>query len=94
MKNFLLLGAVSALLSVSAFAYDTKSIRTSTDAVFLGDSEESLLSKLGRSKPRYFVYEDGGFVCATTEYKYEVDMSLYTVFVCRGKIFKIDVKSK
>lgn len=92
--KYLLVGALSVLLSVSAFAYDTKSIRTSTEAVFLGDTEESMLSRLGRSKPRYFVYNNDGFVCAATEYKYEVDMSLYTVLICRGKIFKIDVSSK
>lgn len=92
--KYLLVGALSVLLSVSAFAYDTKSIRTSTEAVFIGDTEESMLSKLGRSKPRYFVYNNDGFVCAATEYKYEVDMSLYTVLICRSKIFKIDVSSK
>jgi hypothetical protein len=92
--KYLLVGALSVLLSVSTFAYDTKSIRTSTEAVFIGDTEESMLSKLGRSKPRYFVYNNDGFVCAATEYKYEVDMSLYTVLICRGKIFKIDVSSK
>ncbi|ENX59992.1 hypothetical protein F885_02184 [Acinetobacter higginsii] len=53
-----------------------------------------MLSKLGRSKPRYFVYNYDGFVCAATEYKYEIDMSFYTVLICRGKIFKIDVSSK
>ncbi|NNP71249.1 hypothetical protein [Acinetobacter sp. Ac_5812] len=92
--KYLLVGALSVLLSVSAFAYDTKSIRTSTEAVFLGDTEESMLSKLGKAKPRYFVYNDGGFVCAATEYKYELDMSLYTVVICNKKVFKIDVSSK
>ncbi|MCJ0830493.1 hypothetical protein MN869_18945 [Acinetobacter sp. NIPH1876] len=92
--KYLLVGALSILLSVSAFAYDTKSIRTSTEAVFLGDTEESMLSKLGRSKPRYFVYNENGEVCAATEYKYEIDMSLYTVIICNKKVFKIDVRSK
>ncbi|WP_252151007.1 hypothetical protein [Acinetobacter colistiniresistens] len=92
--KYLLLGVVSLFLSVSTFAYDTKSIRTTTEAVFLGDTEESMLSKLGNSKPRYFVYNQNGVVCAATEYKYAIDMSLYTVIVCDKRVLKIDVTSR
>ncbi|WP_335950789.1 hypothetical protein [Acinetobacter beijerinckii] len=94
MKKFLLLGALSFLLSASVFARDTNSMRSSTELVKLGDSEASLLQKLGKPKPRFFVYQDGSFSCAATEYKYDIDMQTFTVWVCRGEIFKIDVVNK
>jgi hypothetical protein len=43
MKKFLLLGVVSFLLSTSVFARETNSMRSSTELVTVGDSEESLL---------------------------------------------------
>ena len=94
MKKVLLLGALSFLISSSVFARDTNSMRSSTELVKLGDSEASLLQKMGKPKPRFFVYQDGNFSCAATEYKYDIDMQEYTVWVCKGQIFKIDVKNK
>ncbi len=94
MKKILLLGVASVLLSVSVFARETNSMRSSFELVSVGDSEASLLQKMGKPKPRYFVYEDGRYTCAATEYKYDIDMQSYTVWVCRGEIFKIDVSSK
>lgn len=94
MKKFLLLGVASFLLSTSVFARETNSMRSSTELVRLGDSESSLLQKMGKPKPRFFVYQDGGFSCAATEYKYDIDMQAYTVWVCKGQIFKIDVVNK
>ncbi len=94
MKKFALLGVISLLLSVSVFARETNSMRSSTELVKLGDSEASLLQKMGKPKPRFFVYQDGNFSCAATEYKYDIDMQEYTVWVCKGQIFKIDVKNK
>jgi len=38
--------------------------------------------------------EGGRFSCAATEYKYDIDMQAFTVLICRGEIFKIDVKNK
>ena len=49
---------------------------------------------MGKPKPRFFVYQDGRFSCAATEYKYDIDMQQYTVWVCKGEIFKIDVVNK
>lgn len=92
--KYLLLGIFSILISANVLARDTNSMRTTTEAIFIGDTEEMLISKMGKAKPRYFVYEDGNFVCATTEYKYDIDMQEYKVYLCRGKIFKIDVKNK
>jgi hypothetical protein len=46
MKKFLLLGVVS-LLSTSVFARETNSMRSSTELVTVGDSEESLAAKDG-----------------------------------------------
>ena len=94
MKKVLLLGVLSFLISSSVFARDTNSMRSSTELVRLGDSETSLLQKMGKPKPRFFVYQDGGFSCAATEYKYDIDMQAYTVWVCKGQIFKIDVVNK
>ena len=94
MKKFALLGVISLLLSVSVFARETNSMRSSFELVTVGDSEESLLRKMGKPKPRFFVYQDGNFSCAATEYKYDIDMQQYTVWVCKGEIFKIDVVNK
>ncbi len=94
MKKVLLLGALSFLISASVFARETNSMRSSTELVRLGDSESSLLQKMGKPKPRFFVYQDGRFSCAATEYKYDIDMQQYTVWVCKGEIFKIDVVNK
>lgn len=94
MNKFLLLGAATLLLSSSIFARETNSMRSSFELVSVGDSEASLLQKMGKPKPRFFVYEDGRYTCAATEYKYDIDMQTYTVWVCRGEIFKIDVKNK
>lgn len=94
MKKILFLGLLTVLLSTSVFARDTKSMRSSFELVSVGDSETSLLQKMGKPKPRYFVYQDGSFSCAATEYKYDIDMQTFTVWVCRGEIFKIDVNNK
>lgn len=92
--KYLLLGIISILISTGVFARDTNSMRSSTELVKLGDSEASLLQKMGKPKPRFFVYQDDNFSCAATEYKYDIDMQTFTVWVCRGEIFKIDVKNK
>lgn len=94
MKKVLLLGALSFLISSNVFARETNSMRSSFELVSVGDSEASLLQKMGKPKPRYFVYQDGNFSCAATEYKYDIDMQTFTVWVCRGEIFKIDVVNK
>lgn len=94
MKKFLFAVGVSFLLSTSVFAHETNSMRSSFELVTVGDSEESLLRKMGKPKPRFFVYQDGRFSCAATEYKYDIDMQQYTVWVCKGEIFKIDVVNK
>ena len=94
MKKILLVVGVSFLLSASVFARETNSLRSSFELVSVGDSEESLLRKMGKPKPRYFVYQDGNFSCAATEYKYDIDMQTFTVWVCKGQIFKIDVVNK
>jgi len=94
MNKFLLLGVATLLLSSSIFARETNSMRSSFELVSVGDSEASLLQKMGKPKPRFFVYQDGRFSCAATEYKYDIDMQTYTVWVCKGEIFKIDVVNK
>ena len=51
--KYLLLGIVSILISANIFARDTNSMRSSTELVKLGDSEASLLQKMGKPKPRF-----------------------------------------
>lgn len=94
MKKILFLGFLTVLLSTSVLARDTNSMRSTTETVFIGDSEETLLSRFGSSKPRYYVYNNDGYVCAVTEYRYQIDMQEFKVLLCRGKIFKIDVINK
>ena len=94
MKKVLLLRVLSFLISSSVFARDTNSMRSSFELVTVGDSEESLLQKMGKPRPRFFVYGEGRYSCAATEYKYDIDMQTYTVWVCKGQIFKIDVVNK
>jgi hypothetical protein len=51
MKKVLLVVGVSFLLSASVFARETNSMRSSTELVKLGDSEASLLQKMGTANP-------------------------------------------
>jgi hypothetical protein len=88
-NEILIIGNFSILISANVFARDTNSMRTTTEAIFIGDTEEMLISKMGKAKPRYFVYEDGNFVCATTEYKYDIDMQS-TKYICvEAKFLKL-----
>ncbi|MFR9677050.1 MULTISPECIES: hypothetical protein [Acinetobacter] len=56
--------------------------------------ESDLLRKMGKTSPRYFIHKEGRRLCEATEYVYEIDMQIYTVSVCNGKVFKIDVNNK
>ncbi len=57
--------------------------------VNVGDTEDSLIEKMGKAKPKYYVLDDGKFYCAATEYKYDIDLQQYTVILCQGKVVKI-----
>lgn len=94
MRKFALLGALLIFFSSNLYADETRSIRTSTETILIGDSEQDLLDKLGKPRPKFFVYGQGRYSCAATEYKYDIDLQTYTVWVCNGKVFKIDVKNK
>lgn len=94
MKYFIIVAIISVFISVSTFARETNSMRSSYELVSVGDSESDLLRKMGKSYPRYFKHRDGRYSCNATEYVYEIDMQIYTVWVCNGQIFKIDVNSK
>lgn len=89
MNKFLILAL--ALFSTLAFAdRTTNAMRTpSGQLVSLGDSESSLIDKMGRPKPRFYVLNDGRLYCAATEYKYDIDLQQYTVILCQGKVVKI-----
>lgn len=49
---------------------------------------------MGKTSPRYFIHKEGHRLCEATEYVYEIDMQIYTVSVCNGMVFKIDVNNK
>ena len=93
MKYTILL-VTSLLLTEYSFAIETILIRSSYELVVVGDSESDLLRKMGRSSPRYFTHREGRRSCAATEYFYDIDMQTYTVWVCNGKVFRIDVNTK
>ncbi|MEF9956549.1 MAG: hypothetical protein RSA22_11550 [Acinetobacter sp.] len=94
MNNIFLIGVASLLISSGVLARETNSMRSSFELVSLGDSEQSLLKKMGKPRPRYFIYQDGHYSCAATEYKYDIDMQQFAVWTCHGQVFKIDVKNK
>lgn len=92
--KYIILLVTSFLLTEYAFARETNSIRSSYELVVVGDNESDLLRKMGRSSPRYFIHREGRRSCAATEYIYDIDMQTYKVWVCNGKVFKIDVNNK
>ncbi|MGA6135600.1 hypothetical protein ACPER7_04750 [Acinetobacter dispersus] len=92
--KYIIFAIISALISTTTFARDTNSMRSSYELVNVGDSESDLLRKIGKPYPRYFIHKEGRRSCEATEYVYEIDMQIYTVLVCNGKIFKIDVNTK
>ncbi|USA54397.1 hypothetical protein NDN13_04170 [Acinetobacter sp. C32I] len=92
--KYIILGIISVLISTTTLARETNSIRSSYELINVGDSESDLLRKMGKPYPRYFIYKEGRRLCEATEYVYEIDMQIYTVLVCNGKIFKIDVNNK
>lgn len=90
-KLFLTLSVTTLILfSASIFAESTNSVRTSTELVLIGDTEKSMLEKLGSKRARHYVFEDGHVVCAVSEYKYRIDYEVYTILTCKGRVFKID----
>ncbi|ENW07745.1 hypothetical protein [Acinetobacter beijerinckii] len=92
--KYIIFGIISVLISINTSARETNSIRSSYELVGIGDSESDLLRKIGKPYPRYFIYKEGRYTCAATEYIYDIDMQIYTVWVCNGKVFKIDVANK
>lgn len=92
--KYIIIGMLSILISTIIFARETNSMRSSGELVNVGDSEGDLLRKMGKSYPRYFIHREGRRSCEATEYVYEIDLQIYTVLVCNGKIFRIDVNNK
>ncbi|WOE40696.1 hypothetical protein [Acinetobacter chinensis] len=89
-----LLSIALLAVSTSALAVDVKSFRVDGAIISVGDSEASLISKAGKPRPKFYVYEAyNGRTCAATEYVYEVDMHRFTVTLCYDKIIGIDRKS-
>lgn len=88
MKKIIL--ALACIVSMSAWAGETRSMRTPQgDLVRLGDSEASLIEKMGRPTPKHYVLDDGRLYCAATQYTYDIDLQQYKVILCRDKVVKI-----
>ena len=92
--KYLILGIISVLISTTTLVRETKSMRSSYELINVGDSESDLLRKMGNTSARYFIHKEGRRLCEAAEYVYEIDMQIYTVWVCNGMIFKIDVNNK
>lgn len=92
--KYIILAMLSILISTMVSARETNSMRSSGELVNVGGRESDLLRKMGKSYPRYFIHREGRHSCEATEYVYEIDMQIYTVLVCNGKIFRIDVNNK
>ncbi|GAA5630066.1 hypothetical protein AWW72_14100 [Acinetobacter sp. NRRL B-65365] len=92
--KYIILAVLSILISTSVSARETNSMRSSGELVNVGDRESDLLRKMGKSYPRYFIHREGRRSCEAAEYVYEIDMQIYTVLVCNGKIFRIDMNNK
>lgn len=90
MKKLIILALT--VISTTVFAGSTtNNFRTNSgDLISVGQTEASLVEKMGRPKPKFYVLDDGQFYCAATEYVYRVDMQVYKVMLCRGKIVKIE----
>lgn len=82
------------VIAFSSFAYAdriTNNFRTSSgDIIEIGDTEASLLNKMGQAEPKFYVLNDGRLYCAATEYVYTVNTQQYKVIACRGRIVKIE----
>lgn len=92
--KYIIIGIILVLISTTTLPRETNSMRSSYELVNVGDSESDLLRKMGKTYPRYFIHKEGRRSCDATEYVYEIDMQIYSVLVCNGKIFKIDVNAK
>ncbi|EOR08317.1 hypothetical protein [Acinetobacter tandoii] len=90
MKKLIIL-ALTVISTAVWAGSTTNNFRTNSgDIVSVGQTEESLIEKMGKPRPKHYVLDDGQFYCAATEYVYRVDMQEYTVILCRGKIVKIE----
>lgn len=91
MKKLIILALTVISTTVFAAERTTNNFRTNSgDIVSVGQTEESLIQKMGKPKPKFYVLDDGQLYCAATEYVYRVDMQVYKVMLCRGKIVKIE----
>ncbi|SPL70306.1 hypothetical protein [Acinetobacter stercoris] len=89
MKKFIF--ASILLMSTVCFADSTTtSLRTNSgDIISLRDTESSVLDKIGKLRPKYYVLDDGKYYCSATEYVYQVDRQEYKIIICRGNVVKI-----
>lgn len=89
MKKLALAITVGMLSSIS-YAGETNSMRTPQgDLVRVGDTKQSVIDKMGRVEPKFYVLDDGKRHCAATEYTYDIDLQRYKVISCRDRVVKI-----
>ena len=87
MKKLIL--AAMLLTSTAVFAAtDTRAIRTSNDIVSLGDSQNSMIQKLGRpeAKNEYTTRDRNGKLLFVIDYNYTIGNLKYTITVVEGRI--------
>lgn len=90
MRNIIL--AFFLIASTASYAAtNAQSIRTSNDFVSVGDSQGSMLSKLGKPKSSYEYTKrnNQGRLMFLTDFTYVVDGITYTVTVNGGDIIQI-----
>lgn len=91
----LVLAVLMGIFTLSAFADGAaRSMRTPEgELVSLGDSESSLIQKMGKPRPLHYVLNDGKLYCAATQYTYRIDLQEYDVIICRGQVVKIQYRN-
>lgn len=91
MKYSILLALALVISTPVMAATETTSVRTSTAVVSIGDSQSSMISKLGRpsSSYEYKARNNKGYLFFATDYSYSINNLKYTISVANGHIFRI-----
>lgn len=91
MKYSILLALALVFSTPVIAATQTTSVRTSTAVVAVGDSQSSMIDKLGRpnSSHEYTTRNNRGYLLFATDYTYSINNLKYTISVANGHIFRI-----
>lgn len=91
MKYSILLALALAFSAPVMAATQTTSVRTSTDVISVGDSQISMIEKLGQPNysHEYTTRNNRGYLIFATDYSYSINNLKYTISVANGHIFRI-----